>query len=67
MLNELLSIFIVYRPPDSSRIYENISCHDYMSDIILGIECNISTKGLTIIVRDFNYPDVILEYWFCTH
>jgi len=30
-----------------------------MSDIIFGIERNISTKGPTINVGDFNYPEVI--------
>ena len=53
--------FIVYRPPDSSRVYENISNHDYMSNIASGIERNISTKGPTIIVGDFNCPELIWD------
>lgn len=54
--------FVVYRPPDSSRVYENIGSQDYMSDVALGIERNINTKGPTIIVGDFNCPDLV---WDC--
>jgi len=53
--------FIVYRPPDSSRVYESISCRDYMSDVAHCIERNMNTKGSTIIVGDFNCPDMIWD------
>jgi len=51
-------LFVVYRPPDSSRVYEHISSHDYMSDMMACIERNISTKGPTIVVGDLNCPDL---------
>jgi len=54
----LYRYFVVYRPPDSSRVYEQISGRDYMSAVVEGIERNINTKGPTVIVGDFNCPDV---------
>jgi len=51
--------FVIYRPLDSSSVYENISSHNYMSDIVPCIECNTSIKGLTIVVADLNCADMI--------
>ena len=51
--------FVVYRPPDSSHVYNNISCYDYISNVVDCIERHSNPKGPTMVVGDFNCPDIV--------
>ena len=54
----LTVFFLVYRPPDSSHVYDYIGCSDYVSNVLSCLECNLNVKGPTIVVGDFNCPDI---------
>ena len=49
---------VVYRPPDSSQVYNDINCCDYMSSIVDCLEAHINPKGPTFVMGDFNCPDI---------
>ena len=55
--------FVVYRPPDTTHVYDHISCLTYMSEVIECLEHHVNTKGPTIIVGDFNCPDMDWRRW----
>ena len=48
----LTVFFLVYRPPDSSHVYDYIGCSDYVSNVLSCLECNLNVKGPTIVVGD---------------
>jgi exonuclease III len=53
-----LRVFTVYRPPNNSRVYDVISPSVYMKCVIKYLEQYCNNKGPTIVVGDFNCPDI---------
>lgn len=51
-------MFLIYRPPDTSKIYSKITNTDYISDVIQSVTNNLNSNGTTFILGDFNCPDI---------
>jgi len=39
--------FVLYRPPDTSHVYDYVTCRDYMLHAVKWLEGNVNTKGPT--------------------
>ena len=50
--------YLIYRPPDTSHIYDNISCEIYLRNITDFITANTNTNGPTIVLGDMNCPSI---------
>jgi hypothetical protein len=51
-------LFAVYRPTNSSCVYNDISQEEYIKQVTDFIQTNTNDKGPTLIVGDLNSPDI---------
>jgi hypothetical protein len=58
LCNTTYRFFIVYRPTESSSVYDFICAETYMEKLIECIEDNFNSRGATFILGDFNCPSI---------